>query len=143
MPGKLAGLLSATEIVRVVRGHTLTHQRLRSRLVAVAVTSLVVDVVAAGFALLFERHAPQTAIHDYGDAIFWTTTQLLTVSSQLPNPLTTAGRTLDVLLEAYGITVVATLAGSFSAFFHRRSMEHDGFIQPVRRGHPDLAEDDG
>jgi hypothetical protein len=30
---------------------------------------------------------------------------------------------LDVLIQAYAISVVAVLAGSFGAFFHRRSLE--------------------
>ena len=58
-----------------------------------------------------------------GDAAFWTTTQLLTVSSQLPNPISTPARMLDVFLQAWAISAVAALAGSFSAFFHRRGME--------------------
>jgi hypothetical protein len=45
------------------------------------------------------------------------------VSSQLRNPLTTAGRVLDVAMEAYAITVIATLAGAVGAFFHRRTDE--------------------
>jgi hypothetical protein len=57
--------------------------------------------------------------------VFWTSTQLLTVSSQLPNPISTPARVLDLFLQAYAISVVAVLAGSFSAFFHRRGMERD------------------
>jgi hypothetical protein len=55
--------------------------------------------------------------------VFWTSTQLLTVSSQLPNPLSTPARVLDVVLQAYAISVVAILAGSLGAFFHGRTME--------------------
>ena len=51
--------------------------------------------------------------------------QLLTVSSQLRNPISTPARVLDVLLQAYAISVVALLAGSFGAFFHRRGAELD------------------
>jgi hypothetical protein len=32
---------------------------------------------------------------------------------------------LDVFLQAYAISAVAILAGSFGAFFHRRGMERD------------------
>jgi hypothetical protein len=45
------------------------------------------------------------------------------VSSQLPNPISTGGRIVDVFLQLFAITVVATLAGSFGAFFNRRSLE--------------------
>ena len=37
-----------------------------------------------------------SAIHNLWDAFFFTTVQLLTVSSQMPNPLTTGGRIVDI-----------------------------------------------
>ena len=49
----------------------------------------------------------------------------MTVSSQLPNPISTQARVLDVFLQEYAISVVAILAGAFGAFFHRRGMERD------------------
>jgi hypothetical protein len=76
-------------------------------------------------AWLLERHGHGTDIHSIGSAAFWTTTQLATISSSMTNPVTTGGRILDVVLEIYAITVVATLAGSFASFFHRRSHERD------------------
>jgi hypothetical protein len=113
------------EIKAVGRGATTTHQHLRERLISVALVTLVVDAIGTGFVYLFEHAASQSQITNFGDALFWTTAQLLTVSSQMSAPLTTAGRIVDVFLMAYAITVVATLAGSFGAFFHRRGMERD------------------
>jgi hypothetical protein len=109
----------------VARGVTPTHEHLRSRLVFVLVATIVLDAIASVLILLFERHAEGTEITNYGDSLFWTSTQLLTVSSQLPNPISTPARVLDVLLQAYAISVVAILAGSFGAFFHRRGNERD------------------
>ena len=43
--------------------------------------------------------------------------QLLTVSSQMRNPVTTAGRFVDVVLEIWALFVVTAVAGSFAAFF--------------------------
>ena len=43
--------------------------------------------------------------------------QLLTVSSQIKNPLTTAGKIVDVGLEVWAIFVVTAVAGSFATFF--------------------------
>jgi hypothetical protein len=113
------------EVLRVVRGDTATHQHLRSRLAFIFVATVVLDVVASALVFLFERHEDGTEITNYGDALFWTSTQLLTVSSQLPNPISTPGRVLDVFLQAYAISIVAVLAGSFGAFFHRRGVERD------------------
>lgn len=114
-----------SEIAAVARGDLPSHAHLRSRLIFLTVASLAVDVVGTILAFLLERHAHGTGIPTLGDAAFWTTTQLLTVSSALPNPLTTGGKVLDVALELWAITVVTALAGSFGAFFHRRSAERE------------------
>ena len=113
------------EIGAVVRGDTRTHELLRSRLVFLFLATLILDAVASVLIFLFERHASGTEITNLGDSIFWTSTQLLTVSSQLPNPLSTPARVLDIFLQAYAISAVAFLAGSFGAFFHRRGAELD------------------
>ena len=123
----------AREIRDVLRGRTATHLHLRSRLVFVSAATILVDAMASLLILAFERRADGTEIHNLGDAVFWTTTQLLTVSSQLPNPISTPARTLDVFLQAYAISVVAVLAGSFGAFFHRRGMERDPMDTPVAK----------
>ena len=113
------------EIRKVARGATPTHEHLRSRITFVVVATVVLDAIASILILGFERHAPGTEITNVGDAVFWTSTQLLTVSSQLPNPISAPARVLDIFLQAYAISVVAVLAGSFGAFFHRRGMERD------------------
>jgi hypothetical protein len=109
----------------VARARTPTHEHLRSRLVLLTFATLVIDAAATVLTFLFERHAPNTGITTWGDSLFWTTTQLLTVSSQLPNPISTPARVLDVFLQAWAISAVAILAGSFGAFFHRRGNERD------------------
>jgi hypothetical protein len=113
------------EVRKVARGSTPTHSHLRSRLVALVVTTLFVDAIATVLILHFERDAPGTEITTFGDSLFWTSTQLLTVSSQLPNPISTPGRVLDVFLQAYAISVVGVLAGALGAFFTRRSAERN------------------
>ena len=113
------------EIVAVARAETTTHRHLRERIVAMFALSVVVDAVCGVLSFLFERHAPGTDIKTIGGGLFFSSAQLLTVSSSMANPLTAAGRVLDVGMEAYAITVVAALAGSFGAFFHRRSAERE------------------
>lgn len=114
---------AARELRAVAGGHTPTHLDLRDRVALITLATVAVDAVGSILAYLFERHADGTGITNIGDAVFWTTTQLLTVSSQLPNPLSTGGRIVDVFLQIWAISVVAALAGSFGAFFHRRSAE--------------------
>jgi hypothetical protein len=93
--------------------------------------TVIVDAIASVLILMFERHAGGTKITNLGDSLFWTSTQLLTVSSQLPNPISAPARVLDVFLQAYAISVVAILAGSFGAFFHRRGVERDPISPPA------------
>lgn len=111
------------EVSRFARGATPTHLHLRDRVVAIAALSVVVDLVGTLVIYGFERG--QGGIESLFDAFFWTSTQLLTVSAQLPNPVTVGGRLVDIVLQLYAITVVASLAGSFAAYFHRRSIERD------------------
>jgi hypothetical protein len=118
---------AAHEIRDIARAGTATHGHLRDRLVGLAVATLAVDLACAALALLLEHGAKQTQITSFGSALFWTSTQLLTVSSSIQNPITTGGRILDVAMEAYALTVVATLAGSIGAFMIKRAreLEHD------------------
>ena len=102
-----------------LRRGTPAHARLRSRLTFVFLATLVVDLVGSILVYLFERHANGTDISTLGDAFFWTSAQLLTVSSQIRNPFTTGGRVVDIVLEAYAIVVVTTVAD----FFHHRREE--------------------
>jgi hypothetical protein len=111
------------EIGRVVRGETKTHAILRSRLVFLFVTTLTLDLVATMLMYVFERNADRSEITNIGDAFFWVSAQLTTVSSQMANPLTTPGRVLDIVLEVWAISVVATLAGSLASFFRTRHVE--------------------
>jgi hypothetical protein len=113
------------EAIMVARGATPTHNSFRFRLLILLVATVALDAVASVLIFLFERHAAGTEISNFGDSVFWTSTQLLTVSSQLPNPISTPARILDIGLQAYAISAVAFLAGSFGAFFHRRGLERD------------------
>src|SRR5579863_4784123 len=116
---------AAGELRDVLRGASPTHRRLRDILVAVTLCTFGVDALCAILAFLLEHHSQQTDIKTFGSAVFWTTTQLLSVSSQLRNPLSVGGRILDVFMEIYAITVIASLAGAFGSFLQKRAQEID------------------
>ena len=105
------------EELRRVAGWQEHHRRLLGRLLLILVATLLIDAVGTLLIYLAERHARGTDIHTIGDAFFFTTVQLLTVSSQIRNPLTTGGRIVDVLLEVWAVIVVAGSAGAVAAFF--------------------------
>ena len=98
----------------------VAQSRFRTRIGMLAGASVALDLAAAGLAKTFEDGA-RASFSTYLDALFWTTTQLLTVSSQLPNPEHAATKVLDVILEAWAIIVVASLAATFSDLLHHRT----------------------
>jgi hypothetical protein len=93
------------------------HRRLVSRLLVVLLATAVVDAVGTIAIYFLERNVRGGDIHGFGDALFFTTVQLLTVSSQIRNPLSAAGRVVDVLLEVWAVIVVAGSAGAIATFF--------------------------
>jgi hypothetical protein len=93
------------------------HKRLGARLLLAVGMSTV--IFAIGTLLIWQLEAGRKGgdIHGFGDAAFFTVVQLLTVSSSISNPLTTAGKVVDVALEMWAIFVVTAVAGSFATFF--------------------------
>ncbi len=93
------------------------HRRLFARLVLAFGLSVVVFVVGTALIWGLESGEPGGDIHGLGDAAFFVAVQLLTVSSGIRNPLTSAGKVVDVGLEIWGIFVITAVAGSFASFF--------------------------
>ena len=121
------------------------HRRLVARLMLVVLLSLVVDAI--GTLLIWATESGVKAGDVHGIALvtlelkrsyvavsegirqtignqqpefirpFFTTVQLLTVSSQIRNPLTAAGKVVDIGLELWAVIVVAGSAGAIAAFF--------------------------
>ena len=103
----------------MVVGWSARHKRVVGRVGLVFAATLVVDVLGAIAMYFFEHgsHAMTNQIRSPGDALFFSTVQILTVSSQMPNPVTTAGRIVDVVLEIWAVLVVAGSAGAIASFF--------------------------
>jgi succinate-acetate transporter protein len=93
------------------------HRRLVARMAIAFGLSVVIDAVASVLMWHWENGIKGSDIHGFGDAVFFVTVQILTVSSQIKNPVTSDGKILDVILEVWAIFVITAVAGSFSAFF--------------------------
>jgi hypothetical protein len=96
---------AVSEELRRLSSFEERHRRLLARLTLVVAATAVIDVCAAAAIYFLERHAHGTEVQSVGQAFFFTTVQLLTVSSQLKNPITPAARALDVLLELWAVIV--------------------------------------
>jgi hypothetical protein len=92
------------------------HRRLLARFLLVVAATLVVVALGTVAIYLAERHASGTQVHTLGQAAFFATTQLLTVSSSMKNPITPAGRIVDIVLETWAVIVVAGSAGAIASF---------------------------
>jgi branched-subunit amino acid transport protein AzlD len=93
------------------------HRRLLARFLIALGTTLAVAVAGSILVYVFESGKKGGDIHGFGDAVFFTVVQLLTVSSSFKNPVTTAGKIVDIALEAWAIFVITAVAGSFASFF--------------------------
>jgi hypothetical protein len=114
------------ELRAVLRAETPTHRRFRDHLTVILFATIGVDLFSTVLAYLLERHAAGTEISTIGSAFFWTSTQLLTVSSSIKDPISFGGRVFDIFMEAYAITVIAALAGATGAFIQKRGLELEG-----------------
>jgi ABC-type phosphate/phosphonate transport system permease subunit len=112
------------EMIAVVQGQTRTHTHLRRRLLTIFLATAFLSLVATLVVYLTEHRARGSEIHNLFDAFLFSTSQLLTASS-VAAPKTNFGKVLELFFDIWAITVVATLAGSFGAFFHARSQEMD------------------
>jgi hypothetical protein len=111
-------------MMAVARGSSRTHAHLRRRLATIFLATLAFSLICTLVVYVTEHGAHGTEIHNVFDAFLFSTSQLLTASS-VAAPKTNVGKVLELFFDVYAITVVATLAGSFGAFFHQRSKEMD------------------
>jgi hypothetical protein len=93
------------------------HRRLLARIVLAFCLSVVVDLAGGLVMWLLESGKKGSDLHGFGDALFFTTVQILTVSSSLKNPITSGGKIVDVVLELWAVFVITAVAGSFASFF--------------------------
>ncbi len=104
------------ELDRLV-GWKERHRRVTARLLLLLAATLLVDAIGTVLIYFLERHAQHTEVRTLGQALFFSSVQLLTVSSQIRNPLTPAGRAVDVALELWAVIAVAGSAGAIASFF--------------------------
>ena len=71
------------ELMGIARGMEGPHRDLRDRILLVALATLIADLIGSALVYAFEHGATGSEIATVGDSIFWTSCQLLTVSSQM------------------------------------------------------------
>jgi len=105
------------EEIRRLRKWEERHSRLAARILIAAGLTVIVDAIASVLVWHWESGIKGSDLHGFGDAVFFVTVQILTVSSNLKNPVTHAGEVVDGLLEFWAVFVITAVAGSFASFF--------------------------
>ena len=93
------------------------HRVLRRRVLIGLALIAIADAIGSVLMYVLEKGEHDGQINAFTDALFFSTVQLLTISSQMTNPVTGPGRIVDVGLELFGLFVVTAFAGAFASFF--------------------------
>jgi hypothetical protein len=94
------------------------RELLAARVTAILLATVAIDLAVAVAFYFLERRAPGTQVTSYGDALFWTSSQMSTVSSSLANPITGGGRVLAVALDFISVAFISLLFGSIAQHLH-------------------------
>ena len=105
------------------------NELLIARLTLVSLAILVVDVVAAFGFYLLEHNASGSEVTNYEQSLFWTTSQLTSVSSSLRNPLTTGGHVLAVGIDFLAVGVVTVLVATIVQHLHVVSPRREEYFR--------------
>ena len=109
----------------MARGESASHIHLRNRVLSIVWVTIALGILSTFVVYFLERHAEGTQIHEPLRRLpllhVAAPHRLLGRQRRAPTP----GKVLELFFDIYAITVVATLAGSFGAFFHQRSEERE------------------
>jgi hypothetical protein len=116
-------------LIRALRQPTSANQLLVARVIVLFAFTVVMDLIVAFAFYRLEREAPGTEVRTYMDSLFWTSSQITTISSSLRNPITTGGRVLAIVTDFVAVAMVSLLFGSIAQHIHiispRRERQFD------------------
>lgn len=98
---------------------------LRSRLAYLAGLSAVVAIAVAELAFVFERDVSGGAFGSFVDAVLWGFTAVIALQGD-PVPVSVGGRIVMIVAFAFGLVVIASLAGTIGAFLVEEKREWRG-----------------
>ncbi len=119
---KLARVLRATRVLPVLRllifggrGSESTLALLkRRRLGQLTIVSVMVVLLGATVGFLLEVDAPGSQIDGFGDALWWSSTLITTVGSEI-FPVTAGGRIVAFVLMLYAVGIFSYFIGSIAS----------------------------
>ena len=105
------------------------NELLVARLTLVTVAIVVIDLIASFVFYLLERGAPDSEVTTFEKSLFWTTSQLTSVSSSLRNPLTTGGHILAIGIDILAVGVVTVLVATIVQHLHLVSPRREEYFR--------------
>lgn len=121
----------AVQGLRLLRVMTRTNRGMRALAASVnrrgfgyvvGLTTIITIIGAAGM-YAFERELPESALQDYGTALWWTAMVMTTMGSDY-FPGTPEGRVLCFLLALYAFAVFGYVAATLATFFIGQDAEN-------------------
>lgn len=136
--GLLVPWLRFTRFVRLLRaGRALPAARIvsasyrsagsarrlvRSRLSYAGALTVVAALAVAELAYFFERDQPDGVFSSFGDALLWSVPTVIALQGD-PTPVSTGARLAMIAGFAFGLVIVASLAGTIGAFLIEERQE--------------------
>jgi len=115
--------------IQRLRNPRSPSELLVARLTLVSLAVVAIDLVAAFAFYLLERDAPESDITTYEQALFWTSSQLTSVSSSLRNPITTGGHILAIGIDIIAVGVVTVLVATIVQHTHLVSPRREQYFR--------------
>ena len=86
---------------------------------------LIVIIVSSVLILQLEQGYPDTQIHDFADALWWSVVGISTIGIGTVVPSSIAGRYLTVALMIIGVFVFSILTAHIAAYFTEQEVKED------------------
>lgn len=118
------------QLKRALFGGDVEHQHLRGRLWFLLIVAVALDALGTPIAFLLGSDST----FGFWKAASWSTSVLLTGGSSVTAPDKIGIHSTEIVLQFAAVSLIATLAGSFAAFFHRVSQRREEEEGGVRRG---------
>jgi voltage-gated potassium channel len=117
-------LLRLVVLIKAV--HRAAGDAIRGRVAMYTVGGSILLIYVASLAVLdAERHAPDSQITSFGNALWWAMTTVTTVGYGDLAPVTTTGRIVAALLMVGGISLLGVVTATLASWIVQRVAEED------------------
>jgi len=104
----------------------------RERSIQVATVTLSVILLSSAGVYIFERSAEDSNIHSLWDAIWWAVVTMGTVGYGDKYPITTAGRTVGLLLIFAGVGLMSLFTATIASIFVERKIKEGKGLERIK-----------